>query len=121
LQRLLFTLAALSAGVIGLLLLIPILGFLFLLLVTVLALVMLLPLLAKLPWFRNWIRVERFNGRKVMRFGRDGFMGYHEKSRSRQTWNVNDRPHNEDDVIDVVPQIISSADPDEDDDEKPKP
>lgn len=101
-QRLLFYLAALGAGVVGLMLLIPILGFIFLLLVTVVAFLLLVPLLARLPWFRNWIRVEHLSGRRVMRH--------------RQTWDVHEKTQ-DDDVIDVVPHIISSTVEDE---EEPK-
>jgi hypothetical protein len=115
-QRLLFYLAALGAGVVGLMLLIPILGFIFLLLVAVIAFLLLMPLLARLPWFRNWIRVEHLNGRRVMRFGRDGFMGYREQSKYRQTWDVHEQ-RSDDDVIDVVPQIKSSTN--DDDEETP--
>jgi len=78
---------------------------------------LLLPLLARIPWFRKWIRVRNLNGLRVMHFGRDRFMGHRDQPRPRQTWDVHEQSR-DDDVIDVVPQIISSTD--DDDDDKPQ-
>lgn len=52
----------------------PVLSVIFMLVVGAIALAALTflaaPLLSKLPWFRDWIWVENYGGRRVIRFGR---------------------------------------------------
>jgi hypothetical protein len=80
--------------------LLPVLGFLLMVVVGALLLVGLLilaaPLLMKLPWFRNWIHVEETLFGKAIRFGKGPSTGYRGRA-GEPGWSDPAR----DDVIDV--------------------
>ncbi|MFZ5622744.1 MAG: hypothetical protein ACOY5W_17135 [Pseudomonadota bacterium] len=66
-------LSLLGAAVIGFLVLLPVLGLILFAVLTVLLLTagafLAAPLLARLPWFRDRIRVDERDGRRTVRFG----------------------------------------------------
>lgn len=77
----------------------PVLGFLLVAVVAVLAVgaaaYFAAPVLARLPWFRDRITVERHGGARTVRFGRAQFTSY-------QGWDAQPRAGEPgDDVIDV--------------------
>lgn len=69
----LWSLVAAGIVVLAIIVLAPVLGFLFLVLLALLAVGALLlfgaPLLARLPWFRDRIHVERYGSMRSIRFG----------------------------------------------------
>ena len=83
------TLLLLGAGLLGFVLLLPILGVLFFivigLIVVVVGLVLAAPFLARLPWFRDRIHVHRHGGFSSVRFGRDAYTTYEEPHRQEAT------------------------------------
>jgi len=68
-RNLVSILVLLAAGVLGFIVLLPVLGIIIVLIVAVIGLFFALPLLARLPWFRNRIIVHRFDGRTHTRYG----------------------------------------------------
>jgi hypothetical protein len=83
-----------GAAVLAVVVVVPVLGILLFVVAALLAVLLIAflaaPLLAKLPWFRNRIIVQRSGGRRIIRFGPDAFSGFRDH-----------RPTNDDDVIDV--------------------
>lgn len=96
----LWTLVAAGVLVLALIVLAPILGFLLLLLVGAIGLGALVvigaPLLARLPWFRDRIHVERYGGMRTIRFGPVG--------------QSDRKSYDESDVIDVEGREIPGGD-----------
>lgn len=66
-----------GATILGVAVLLPVLGVVFLIIAALVAVAILAllaaPLLVKLPWFRNRIHVERYGNAQTIRFGRDDF------------------------------------------------
>lgn len=101
----LWSLIAAGVLVLAFIVLAPILGFLLLVVVALLGVGVLLyfgaPLLAKLPWFRDRIHVERYGNMRGIRFGPPG------QSDPR---SYDERSYSSDDVIDVEGREISGGD-----------
>lgn len=91
-QALMF-LSLLGAALLAVVLLLPVLGILFLLVAAGVGLLLAVPLLAKLPWFRDRIFVRREGNFRGVRFGRDDFTPHRKE-------NPAGKP-DEGDVIDV--------------------
>jgi hypothetical protein len=83
-----------GAAVLAVVVIVPILGILLIGVAVLLAVLLIAflaaPLLAKLPWFRGRINVQRSGGRRIIRFGPDAFSRHRDHG-----------PENDDDVIDV--------------------
>lgn len=105
-------LTVLGAVLLGILVLLPVLGVLFMVLVGLLALAAVLflaaPLLAKLPWFRDWITVDEYGGRRFIRFGKGGFTASRGGRSYRNPYQK--RPAHDEDVIDVEGREIPEKD-----------
>ncbi|MDF2630104.1 MAG: hypothetical protein K0R39_3935 [Symbiobacteriaceae bacterium] len=103
------TLLLLGAGLLAFILLLPILGVLFIILIglilVVVGLVLAAPFLARLPWFRNRIHVRRHGGFSSVRFGRDTYTTYEEPHRPEAT------RLDHGDVIDVEGRELPSENP----------
>ena len=102
------SLVLVAALILGALFLLPVLGVLFLVVVAVLVLAvaafLAAPWLAKLPWFRDRIRVEQTPFGQAIRFGRD--RGYQEPH-AGQAPRYDAR---QDDVIDVEGRELPDRD-----------
>lgn len=95
-RSLVLFLSLLAAGLLVFFVLLPLIGVILLLLVGLLVvgvgLFMAAPLLSKLPWFRDWIHVDYYGGRQIIRFGRRTYTPPYEPP---------SRPYGDDNVIDV--------------------
>lgn len=96
-------LSLLAAGLLALFVLLPIIGVILLLLVGLLVvgvgLFLAAPLLCRLPWFRDWIHVDYYGGRRIIRFGRRAYSPRYE--RPARPFEPGGGPANDDNVIDV--------------------
>lgn len=93
-------------------LLLPIIGILLLLMAALIGFWLAAPFLARLPWFRNWIRVEERGPFRTVRFGSARFTGFSGAGRP-----PGERPGagriDQGDVIDVEPRVIQVDDGEE--------
>jgi hypothetical protein len=98
-------LSLLAAALLALFVLLPLIGVILLLLMGLLVvgvgLFMAAPLLSRLPWFRDWIHVDYYGGRRIIGFGRRAYAPPHAPP---------SRPHTDDNVIDVEGRPLPEKD-----------
>ncbi len=100
-RDLVWILSTIAAVLLALVVFLPVLGIVFLLVGAVLVVALAAPLLSKIPFFRRWIRVERYGNVRTVRFGR------------RTSWSYGGpgvRP-DDDDVIDVEGREVPEEEP----------
>lgn len=86
-------------------LLLPILGVLLILFAALIGFWLAAPILAQLPWFRNWIKVEERGPFRTVRFGNSQFTGFSGGRRPPGGRAGADRI-DRGEVIDVEPRVI---------------
>lgn len=100
-------------------LLLPIIGILLVVLAAGIGLWLTAPLLSRLPWFRNWIRVEERGPFRTVRFGNTQFTGFSGARRPE-----GERPGtgriDRGEVIDVEPRVIQVDDGEDGPPERPE-
>ncbi|HEY8347101.1 MAG TPA: hypothetical protein VIL07_07475 [Symbiobacteriaceae bacterium] len=110
-RSLVFWLILLGAALTGFLILLPLLGFLVVvaggLLAMAAAVMLAVPLLQRLPWFRDRVRIERRGRFRTVRFGDTVIISYSDDSEPADSEPESRKRLSDGNVIDVEGRILS--------------